>query len=75
MDIVAHTPAASPASDAWLTVSQVAERARTSKATIYDAVRRRRLRAARINGRRDIRVRTSWVDAWLEAAATPTEVQ
>lgn len=65
-----HTAAApSP----WLTVPEAAARARVSRRTIYDACRRGQLRHARVGGRRDIRLRAEWVDAWLEASA-PREV-
>jgi hypothetical protein len=31
--------------------------------------------AARIGGRRDLRFRADWIDAWLEQSAAPVEVR
>ena len=59
----------------WLTVTEAAARARVGRKTIYASVKSGRLRAARINGRRDLRLLASWVDAWLQASATPVEVR
>jgi excisionase family DNA binding protein len=56
----------SPAeSTPWLTVSEAADRARCGVKTIYREVRAGRLRAARIGGRRELRLLAEWVDAWL----------
>lgn len=63
------------ASDPWLTVREAAALSRTSTWSVYQAVKRSRLRAARVNGRRDLRIRASWVHAWLESAAEPVEIQ
>lgn len=46
----------------WLTTSLAAARASVSAATL----KRGRLRAARVGGRRCLRFRPEWVDAWLE---------
>jgi excisionase family DNA binding protein len=57
----------------WLTTIEAAARARVGPKTIYAAVRSGRLRAARIGGRRELRFLAAWVDAWLEADATPVD--
>jgi excisionase family DNA binding protein len=50
----------------WLTVGQSAEHAGVSKDTVYTACERGQLRHVRIGGRRSIRLRAEWIDAWLE---------
>jgi excisionase family DNA binding protein len=54
----------------WFTVSQAAEYAGVSRDTIYNACERREMRHARVSGRRAIRVKPEWIDAWLEQHAT-----
>jgi excisionase family DNA binding protein len=59
----------------WLTVAEGAAYAGVSRDTIYTACERRELRHARIGGRRAIRLKSEWIDAWLERhaqAAKPT---
>ena len=58
----------------WLTVEEMAAYAKVSRKTIYSAVSSGKLRAARIGGRRDIRGKACWIDAYLEACATPQEI-
>lgn len=58
----------------WLTVDDAAEYARCGPKTIYAAVRRGQLRAARIGGRRELRFVTEWIDEFLLASATPVLV-
>ena len=58
----------------WLTPKEAAGRARCGVKMIYREVKAGRLRAARIAGRRELRVKPEWVDAWLESTATPVEV-
>ena len=50
----------------WLNVSEAAEYANLSRDTIYTACERGELRSARVSGRRAIRIRPAWIDAWLE---------
>jgi excisionase family DNA binding protein len=54
----------------WLTLRRAAVRAAVSEATIKREVRRGCIRAARIGGRRCLRFRPEWIDAWLDASAT-----
>ncbi len=54
----------------WLTVTQAAARAQVGRRLIYAEVQAMRLKAARVGGKRQLRFRPSWVDSWLEAAAT-----
>jgi excisionase family DNA binding protein len=49
----------------WLKVREAADRARCGPKTIYRAVRSGHLRAARIGGRRELRLLDSWIDGWL----------
>ena len=58
-------------SNEWWTVDQAAAHAKCGKAIIYAEVRRGKLRAARLGGRRELRFLPAWVDAWLLAASTP----
>jgi excisionase family DNA binding protein len=61
-------------SSPWLTVSEAADRARCGVKLIYREVRARRLRAARVGGRRELRLRTEWIDTWLDAYTMPQEL-
>ena len=56
----------------WLTVTESAEYAGVSRDTIYTACERDELRHARIGGRRSIRLKAAWIDAWLEQHARGT---
>lgn len=49
----------------WLTVEEAADRARCGVKLIYREVRTGRLRAARVGGRRELRLLAEWVDDWL----------
>jgi excisionase family DNA binding protein len=50
----------------WLNVTEAAEYAGVSRDTIYTACERREIRHARVGGRRAIRLKPEWIDAWLE---------
>jgi len=50
----------------WLTVVEAAEYSGLSRDTIYTACERRELRHARVGGRRSIRLKAEWIEAWLE---------
>lgn len=59
----------------WRTVPQAAAKAQVGPGTIYGEIRAGRLRAARIGGRRDLRIHDDWIDEWLTASAEPVEVR
>jgi len=50
----------------WLTVAEGADYAGLCRDTIYTACERGELRHVRVGGRRAIRLRTEWIDGWLE---------
>jgi len=50
----------------WLTVAEAAQYAGVSRDTIYTACERREIRQVRVGGRRAIRLKPEWIDAWLE---------
>jgi excisionase family DNA binding protein len=56
----------------WFTVGEGAEYAGVSRDTIYTACARGEIRNARIGGRRSIRIKPEWIDAWLERHARGT---
>ena len=58
----------------WRTAAQGARRAQVGVKLVYREVKAGRLRAARVGGRRDIRIKDAWIDEWLEAMAEPVEV-
>lgn len=58
----------------WLTVKQAAARCQCGTKAIYRAVKAKKLRAARIGDRRDLRFAPEWVDDWLVRCSTPVEV-
>jgi excisionase family DNA binding protein len=64
-----------PTPTPWRTVSQGATRALVGPRTIYNEVRAGRLRAARVGGRRELRFKDEWIDAWLEQTSEPLEVR
>jgi excisionase family DNA binding protein len=66
---------AATAATPWLTVIEAAERARCGPKLIYREVAAGRLRAARVGGRRELRLRPEWIDQWLDATTAVVEVQ
>jgi excisionase family DNA binding protein len=52
----------------WLTVHDAAERCKCGVKVIYREVKAGRLRAARIGGRRELRLLAEWIDEWLIAS-------
>jgi excisionase family DNA binding protein len=67
------TEPSAPAQPVWLTVEQAAARAQISLRTVYYEVNAGRLRAARVGGRRAIRIKPEWIDEYMERCATPVE--
>jgi excisionase family DNA binding protein len=59
----------------WLTAPEAASHARVGIKTVYREIRAGRLRAAKVGGRRELRLRADWVDEWLVASAAPVEVR
>ena len=59
----------------WLTVTEGADYSGVCKDTIYTAVERGELRHVRIGGRRSIRLRTEWIDEWLERHVRDTRAE
>ena len=52
----------------WWTRRDAAVHARVSEATIGREVRNARLRHVRVGGRRALRFKREWVDAWLDGS-------
>ena len=49
----------------WLTVKEAAGRARCGIKLIYREVKAKRLQAAKVGGRRELRFQAEWIDDWL----------
>lgn len=60
-------------SSPWLDAGQGASYARVSRKLLYRAIRSGRLRAARVGGRRQVRLRREWLDAFIEGQVTGPE--
>jgi excisionase family DNA binding protein len=58
----------------WLTADEAAARAQVGVRLIYRSVAAGTLKAARVGGRRALRFRAEYIDAWLEASSTPVIV-
>jgi excisionase family DNA binding protein len=52
----------------WINVNEAAKRARCGVKLLYREIRAGRLQAARVGGRRELRLQPRWVDEWLRAA-------
>jgi hypothetical protein len=73
--VTPSTPTAQTAPERrWLTPRQGAARANCGVKLIYNEVRAGRLRAARIGGRRELRMLPEWIDDWLKASSEPVEI-
>jgi excisionase family DNA binding protein len=59
----------------WMTVKEAATRAKCGVKLIYRAVKSERLKAVPIGGRRDIRTKADWVDAWLNPSGGANETE
>lgn len=55
----------------WLTIREAADRACCRPRKILDAVRRGRLRAARVGRRGELRFDETWVEEWLIGQLMP----
>jgi excisionase family DNA binding protein len=53
----------------WLKVAEGAEYAGICRDLIYDACAARQMHHIRVGGRRAIRLKREWIDAWLERHA------
>jgi excisionase family DNA binding protein len=62
-----------PTDSPWLSTKEAAQYAKCSSKVLYHAVATGKLRAARVNDRKDLRHRRDWLNSWLEASA-PVEV-
>ena len=71
---IVDSPVTTTQDQIWLTLRHAAARAAVSEGTLKREVHRGRIRAARVGGRRSLRFRPSWIDAWLEATSTPVEI-
>ena len=58
----------------WLMVEEAAQRERCGIKTIYREVHAKQLRAARVGGRRELRLLPEWIDEWLLETTTPRPV-
>jgi excisionase family DNA binding protein len=64
-------------SSPWLVIAEAAAYARVSQKTLYRAAgsKSNPLRAARVGGRRSLRFKIEWLDAWLERSAPEVRAQ
>lgn len=57
----------------WLNVAESAEYAGVCPDLIYDACAARKIHHIRVSGRRAIRLKREWIDAWLERHAVDVQ--
>ena len=69
----AHAMAHGEASH-WLTVREAAAWAKVSPGLIYLNIKLGRLRASRLGFRNDLRIKTEWLEAWIEALSEPHDL-
>lgn len=55
----------------WLKVEQARRVAQCGAKLLYREIKAGRLRAARLGGRRDIRIHRQWIDEWLSNLEHP----
>ena len=58
----------------WLTIDEARQVAKVGARLLYREIKAGRLRAARIGGRREIRVHVDWISEWLRASSEPVEI-
>ena len=68
------TPLTGASLSPWLTAEQSAGYLGCGVKLVYREVAAGRLRAARIGGKRAIRIKAAWLDEYLEASAEPVEI-
>jgi excisionase family DNA binding protein len=61
--------------DPWLDLKMGAALALVSVATLRREAKSGRLRVTKVGGRRHLRVRKSWIDAWLLAGTPQVEAE
>jgi len=58
----------------WLTIDDARAIAKVSAKLLYREIRLGRLKAARLGGRRLVRIHRDWLQQWMVAAAEPAPV-
>jgi excisionase family DNA binding protein len=58
----------------WLTLAEASAYAKRGRRFLLAEIKAGRLRAARVGGRGLVLTRAEWLDAWIEAQATPVPV-
>ena len=54
----------------WLTIREAAPYAKCGVKVLYRAISSGQLKAVRLGGRRELRLRREWLDGWLEQQLT-----